>query len=94
MMFTDLMQLDEVYRLDTTCSKITSGTVKSTTCIKSVAFLAVQITLDCSTGSVLQSANSASYERATVSSDFAIYKIALVWLFMPYFKVICKFAWK
>ncbi len=34
------------------------------------------ITLDCSTDFVLQAANSASYEGTTISSDFAIYKIA------------------
>ena len=39
LMFTDLMQLDEVNRLDATANCIRP--VKSTTCIKSVAFLAV-----------------------------------------------------
>ncbi len=38
LMFTDLMQLDEVNRLDTTCWQNCIRPIESTTCIKSVAF--------------------------------------------------------
>ncbi len=50
-----------------------------------------------STDLVLQAANAAGYEGTTISSDFAIYKIALYNLLFTVQAVlqnICKFAWK
>ncbi len=46
---------------------------------------------------VLQAANPASYEGTTISSDFAIYEIALYNLLFTVQAVlqnICKFAWR
>ena len=42
LIFTDLLQLDEVNRIDATCDNVKQPG-KSTTCNKSVAFLAVEI---------------------------------------------------